>query len=79
MSQERLPATKMGISVILEIEILSYPHLTVDDEQQIKIILSSLTHSHLSDEIKEQTIKLKLLLQNHIQEHLDYMNLRKII
>ena len=57
--QERLPSMQMGISVITEIEMLSYPHLTPKDEQQLKTILSNLTTFPLSDGIKEQTIQLK--------------------
>jgi len=57
--QEPLPSAKMGISVISEIEILSYPCLSTKDEQQLKAILSGLTCFSLTNEIKEQTIQLK--------------------
>ncbi len=57
--KEKLPLAPLGISIISEIEILAYPHLTTKDEEKLRTILSKLTCYSLSNEVKEQTILLR--------------------
>ncbi len=47
------------ISVITEIELLSFPHLTVEIEQQIKNLLKDCTIMDLKQEVKELTVELR--------------------
>ena len=54
--QDSLPLAQIGISVISEIEMLSWSGLTAEDEQQLRTILNNFNLCFLSDEIKEQTI-----------------------
>ena len=58
----KLPATLpslLGISIISEIELFSYPKLTLKDRQQLKSILSDIKCFPLSTSIKEKTIQLR--------------------
>lgn len=57
--RKSLQASKIGISVISEIELLSYSHLTQRDEQQLRAILKTFEQCPLSDEIKERTIQIR--------------------
>lgn len=54
-----LPKDDYYVSVITEIELLSYPKLKKKDEQQIKNFLAELTIVDLKPEIKELTIELR--------------------
>ena len=47
------------VSVITEIELLSFPHLTKDNEHQIKNFLKECTILELKQEVKELTIELR--------------------
>jgi predicted nucleic acid-binding protein len=47
------------ISVITEIELLSFPHLTKENEQQIKNLLKDCTILDLRQEVKELTVELR--------------------
>ena len=47
------------VSVITEIELLSFPHLTAENEQQIKNLLKDCTILDLKQEVKELTIEFR--------------------
>lgn len=47
------------VSVITEIELLSFPHLTAENEQQIKNLLQDCTILDLKQEVKELTVDLR--------------------
>ncbi|MEX2564633.1 MAG: type II toxin-antitoxin system VapC family toxin [Cyclobacteriaceae bacterium] len=47
------------VSVITEIELLSFPHLTAESEQQIKNLLKDCTILDLKQEVKELTVELR--------------------
>jgi hypothetical protein len=57
--KQPLPTAKLGISVISEIEILSYAGLTAHEEKQLKNMLKNFSRLSLTDEIKQQTIIIK--------------------
>ncbi len=46
------------VSVITEIELLSFPNLTAENEQQIKNLLNDCTILDLKQEVKELTAEL---------------------
>ncbi|HRM15318.1 MAG TPA: type II toxin-antitoxin system VapC family toxin [Acinetobacter parvus] len=48
-----------SISVITEMELLSYPQLTLQDEVMLRGILSFFQHIELTTEIKQQAIWLR--------------------
>lgn len=58
---EEMPAL-LGISVISEIELLAFPNLSKDDEQQLKAALANVNCLTLSSDIKKRTIR---LIQRH--------------
>jgi predicted nucleic acid-binding protein len=47
------------ISVITEIELLSFPHITTENEQQIRNLLKDCTIVDLKQEIKELTVEFR--------------------
>ncbi|HEX8546747.1 MAG TPA: type II toxin-antitoxin system VapC family toxin [Cytophagaceae bacterium] len=47
------------VSVITEIELLSFPHLSAEDEQQIKNLLNDCTILDLKPEVKELAIEFR--------------------
>ena len=47
------------VSVITEIELLSFPHLTAENKQQIKSLLKDCTILDLKQEVKELTIEFR--------------------
>lgn len=49
----------LGISIISEIELFSYPKLTLKDRRELKSIVSSIKSFPLSTNIKEKTIELR--------------------
>jgi len=53
---EPLPDADFYISVITEIELLSYPHLTVDEENAIRDFLTDVTLVDLTQAIKQAAI-----------------------
>ncbi len=65
-----LPKAEYFVSVITEIELLSYSKLTLQDEQTLKELLSQFTSVDISECIKEKTIKIrkesKIKLQDSI-------------
>ena len=54
-----LPKAKYFVSVITEIELLSYSKLTLQDEQTLKELLSQFISVNISECIKEKTIKIR--------------------
>ena len=56
---EGLPAAAYYISVISEIEVLSYPSLDASAYDQIQEFLSAVTVIGLDDEVKDQAIRLR--------------------
>ena len=50
---------KLYISVITEIELLSYKHLTAKEKQQIKDFIKEFVTINISDKVKHLTIELK--------------------
>ena len=57
--KQPLPKAKLSISIISEIEILSYTGLTPDEEKHLQNMLKNFSRFPLTDEIKEQTIAIK--------------------
>jgi len=55
----RFPANNYFISVITEIELLSYHKLTLDEENILKQALSNFTNITLNDNIKNKTIEIR--------------------
>lgn len=57
--REPLPQANIYISVITEIELLSYPLLSVESESEINDFLADVTIVDLSKHIKQTTISLR--------------------
>lgn len=57
--RDPLPQAHLYISVITEIELLSYPLLSSESESEIYSFLDDVTIVDLSTEIKQETIKLR--------------------
>lgn len=55
----KLPHGKYFVSVITEIELLSYSHLTKSDEETLKCLLSQFESIELTNSIKEKTIAIR--------------------
>ena len=55
----QIPLHDYLVSVITEIELLSYSKLSSEDEEAIKALLSNFTIIILDEEIKEQTIAIR--------------------
>jgi predicted nucleic acid-binding protein len=54
-----LPEGQYSISVITEIELLSFPNLLDEEEQRIRDLLQVLERIQLSDTVRHQTILLR--------------------
>jgi len=54
-----LPEGEFGVSVITEIELLSYPTLLPADEQVVRGFLNEVVRYPLSDSIRDRTIALR--------------------
>ena len=54
-----LPDDAYGVSVISEIEILSYPSLPADDERLIRDLLATIEVIDLSPDIRDAAIQLR--------------------
>jgi len=48
-----------GISIITEIELLSFPGLSDEEERKIRELLSALECVHLTDKVRDHAIKLR--------------------
>jgi predicted nucleic acid-binding protein len=57
--QNNLPIGKYFVSVITEMELLSYPSLRVTEEQQIQRFLAQLQILNLTESIKQTAIELR--------------------
>ena len=55
----KLPQGKYFVSVITEIELLSYAHLTKSDEVTLKHLLSQFESIELTNSVKEKTITIR--------------------
>jgi len=56
-----LPAGRYGVSVITEIELLSFPDLQADEEQRIRAFLAVADRVTISEPIRDQAITLRRL------------------
>ena len=56
---EPLEPAEYYISVITELELLSYPHLSNEEEQQIRSFLDDVTLVGLNEEIRESAIQFR--------------------
>ena len=56
-----LPARRYGVSVITEIELLSFPDLQADEEQRIRAFLAVADRVAISEPIRDQAITLRRL------------------
>jgi predicted nucleic acid-binding protein len=57
--QSNLPTGLYSVSVITEMELLSYPSLTMPEEQQIRQFLAQLQILNLTESIKQTAIDLR--------------------
>lgn len=56
---ESIPNGKLGYSIITEIELLSFPRLTKNEENLIKVNLKTLYQAALTADIAQKTILLR--------------------
>ncbi len=54
-----LPNGKYSVSIITEIELLSFSGLSVEEEQKIRDLLLLLDRVHLTDAVRDETISLR--------------------
>lgn len=54
-----LPDGRYSISIITEIELLSFPGISTEEEQKIRDLLSSLDRVHMTDAVRDETIRLR--------------------
>ena len=54
-----LPNGKYSVSIITEIELLSFSGLSVEEEQKIRDLLLLLNRVHLTDAVRDETISLR--------------------
>jgi hypothetical protein len=59
LNLKNLPGGKFFISVINELELLSYPHLSNEEEIKIKNFIDDIDVFDLTDEIKTETVRLR--------------------
>ncbi|RYG48799.1 PIN domain-containing protein [bacterium] len=57
--EEALPESNLLVSVITEIELLSFSGLSAQDETRIRRLLSKIEIVSLDESIKEETIRLR--------------------
>ena len=55
----KLPKADYAVSVITKMELLSWPQLSQEDEQQLRAALSGIAVLQLSSNIQESTIKIR--------------------
>ncbi|PPK51379.1 type II toxin-antitoxin system VapC family toxin [Marinobacter persicus] len=55
----KLPKADYAVSVITKMELLSWPQLSQEDEQQLRAALSGTAVLQLSSSIQERTIKIR--------------------
>ena len=56
---ETLPEGRYFVSVITEMELLSFPHLTYEEETQIRHFLSDISILPLTPSVKDKAIELR--------------------
>lgn len=56
-----LPAGRYGISVITEIELLSFPGLQPGEEERIRVFLAIADRVAITDAVRDQTVALRRL------------------
>lgn len=56
---EPLPEGPYAVSVISEMELLSYPSLTIDEEQRIRVLLARVDIVELSAEVRAAAIEFR--------------------
>ncbi len=56
---DSLPLGQYFVSIITEMELLSYPHLSTDEEKQIQIFLNHLIVIGIENEIKQLAISFR--------------------
>ena len=54
-----LPEGQYSVSIITEIELLSFSGLSAEEEQKIRELLLLLDRVHLTDAVRDETIKLR--------------------
>jgi len=54
-----LPDGQYSVSIITEIELLSFSGLSAPEEQKIRDLLLLLDRIHLTDEVRDETIRLR--------------------
>ena len=54
-----LPSARIGVSIITEIELLSYPQLSKADEKELEASLNLFVRIPLSQSVKEHTIRIR--------------------
>lgn len=54
-----LPDGQYSVSIVTEIELLSFPKLSVEDEQKIRDLLQILERVLLTDVVRDETIRLR--------------------
>ena len=60
-----LPEGQYSVSIITEIELLSFSGISAEEEQKIRDLLSLLDRVHLTDSVKDEAIRLRL--QNRLK------------
>lgn len=55
----KLPKKKYAVSVITKMELLSWPQLSHEDEQQLRDILSAIAVIELNQTVQETAIKIR--------------------
>ncbi len=61
--QHALPQGVHGVSIISEIELLSHPALSPNDEQVVRGFLNEVVRYPLTDEIRDRTVLLRRQLR----------------
>jgi predicted nucleic acid-binding protein len=56
-----LPVGRFGISVITEIELLSFPDLQPNEEERIRAFLAIADRVAITDAVRDQTVALRRL------------------
>ena len=56
---ENLPKGEIACSIITEMELLSFPRLSAQEEKMIRDCLSAIAVYNIDDAIKEETIRLR--------------------
>lgn len=57
--QIKLPPAHYYYSIITELELLSFPHLSTADEIAIRNVLKQLTRADLDEQVKAATIRIR--------------------